>query len=258
MPLIKKNFKTAFWGNEKPGYYYAPPDKTKKYPAFAFFPGLGALGSPEALFAEGMLKFVNAGWSPPFIAIGIFSGKSEPEDSETLKYVLENDPDLKPIFAPDQFIWTGLSKGGMRVLEAMGRNYPGLFIPMSPAATGNTVDFTKKHVSWFFHASNDTNPGTPYSLSKNTVDNLNAAFPGSAKLTTYSGGHGGWDTFYDPTWKDPDTGLSIYDWALQALAGIIPGPTPAGPIARKLLLSGKITLSYKLYDDGSTEFIQLS
>ena len=47
------------------------------------------------------------------------------------------------------------------------------------------------------------------------VDYVNAAKAGFGTFTNYPGGHCCWNTYYNPKWKDPISGLSIWEWLLS-------------------------------------------
>jgi predicted peptidase len=233
-----KKFKSTSWGQTNWGYYYHPT-APGKYPAVIFFHGSGEVGTDSvaatSLLRYGPLTFVKTGWRPNLVIFAIQVSYWSP-DPGLCKYILENDPDVTPYWDGTNVLWTGLSAGGERVLEALSLKYTGSFCPMSPAALDfSKIDLSVPYRVWDFHASNDNI--CPYQYSVDLVNLLNTTHPGTARLTTYSGGHGNWNTFYDPTYKDP---LNIYDWSAAA----------ATPPAKQVLVT--ITV----YTDGSTDVKQ--
>lgn len=231
---ILKKFTVASWGDQRFGYYYRPPG-TGKFPVVIYFHGAGEVGSDsvsaKSLLNIGPLNFIKAGWRPNLIIFAIQVNYWSPSP-DMCNYILQNDPDIFPYWDRVNVLWTGISAGGQRVLEAITLKYPGAFVPMSPAALDfSRFDFSVPYKVWDFHASNDN--VCPYKYSVDFIDMLNKMFPGSGKLTTYTDGHSGWNQFYDPTYKNP---ISIYDFG-----------TTGGIPAKKVLCV--ITV----YDDGSTE-----
>lgn len=231
----KKLFKTAAWGGARWGYYYHPA-VTGKYPAVIYFHGAGEVGtdsvSVQSLLNIGPLGFIKTGWRPDLVVFAIQVNYWSPSP-DLCKYILENDPDVSPYWDGKTILWTGVSAGGQRVLEAMALKYPGSFVPMSPAGIDfSRIDFSVPWRVWDFHASNDN--VCPYKYSVDLIDLLNKTYPGSGRLTTYQGGHSGWNTYYNPAYKDP---LSIYEWG--ASGSTAPGKT--------------ILVTITVYSDGTTE-----
>lgn len=229
-----KKFKTASWGNERWGYYYRP-SAAGKYPVVIFFHGAGEVGSDsvsaKSLLKIGPLNFINTGWRPNLVIFAIQVSYWSPSP-DMCRYILENDPDIFPFWDRVNILWTGISAGGQRTLEALSLKYPGSFVPMSPAAIDfNKIDFSVPYHVWDFHATNDN--VCPFKFSFDLVDMFNKVFPGSAKLTTYLGGHGDWNQFYNPVYKNPQ---SIYEFA------------ETGGIPPK-----KILCVITVYDDGTTD-----
>lgn len=234
-----KKFKSTSWGQTNWGYYYHPT-APGKYPAVIFFHGSGEVGT-DSLAAASLLKFgplyfvKNAAWRPNLVIFAIQVSYWSPSP-DLCKYILENDPDINQYWDGKNILWTGLSAGGQRVLEAIANKYPGSFVPMSPAA----LDFSRFDLSvpwrvWDFHASNDQ--VCPYQYSVDLVNLFNTTHPGTARLTTYTGGHGGWNTYYDPAYKDP---VNIYDWSTAGTT------TPVK----------QVLVTVTVYTDGSTDVKQ--
>jgi hypothetical protein len=61
--------------------------------------------------------------------------------------------------------------------------------------------------------------------TKAYVDYVNAAKAGYGMFTNYPGGHCCWNTYYNPKWKDPITGLTIWEWLLTNTRQL-PSPLP--------------------------------
>ncbi|TAM99908.1 MAG: hypothetical protein EPN39_05530, partial [Chitinophagaceae bacterium] len=117
------------------------------------------------------------------------------------------------------------------------------FIDMSPGVIiypGGTSQYADSKI-WFFHGKTD-----PVTLDHvvTSYNDLSSAYPAGQSgtdfnLTYYNGGHGGWNTFYTPTWKlsidstrftvSKPVGKSIYDWLMQH--AITTSSTKQPPIA---------------------------
>jgi hypothetical protein len=143
------------------------------------------------------------------------------------KYVLDNDTEIKERW-DGRVLWTGLSAGGQSVEDAMAMNFPGAFVPMSMAEGAQPSYKTIKYKLWAFHSDPDSQ--CPFYVSKELVNNCNAYFPGSAKLTLMKNpvtgapdGHGNWNYYYDPAYRE--AGKNIYEWAFDT-ATAAPAPTP--------------------------------
>lgn len=231
---ILKKFTVASWGDQRFGYYYRPMTPGK-YPVVIYFHGAGEVGSDSvsarSLLSIGPLNFIQSGWRPNLVIFAIQVSYWSPSP-DMCYYILKNDPEIFPYWDQVNILWTGVSAGGQRVLEAISLKYPGSFVPMSPAALDfSKFDFSLPWHVWDFHASNDN--VCPYKYSVDLVDLFNKTYPGSAKLTTYTDGHGNWNQFYNPVYKNP---ISIYDFAITG--GLPPK---------------KILCVITVYDDGSTE-----
>lgn len=255
--LVKKSFDTAKWGNPRVGYLAYPDDESKKYPLELFFHGLGQ--SVDQLKTEGPLTKIANGQAPRHITLAL-NGEGKhagyaPEVSQ-FWYVANNDPDIKRLWDGKTILWTGLSAGGFRTLEALAQGMPGVFAPMSPVLFDTTkIDFNKIYRTWFFHASNDTNAGTPYTVSENLYKEFNKRFPGSSRLTTYLGGHSGWNTFYAFDYKDENYGDSLYTWAFGNSTTPPTSTTTSTSSTTTTTRSKKLvkTVTTKFFDDFSTE-----
>jgi predicted peptidase len=213
-----KQFSTTSWGQKNWGYYYRPA-LPGKYPVVIFFHGAGEVGTDstaaKSLLNFGPLNFIKSGWKPDLVIFAIQVSYWSPSP-DLCKFILDNDQDVNPYWDGKNILWTGLSAGGQRVLEAIAAKYKGSFVPMSPAGIDfSRIDFSIPWRVWDFHSNTDN--VCPYKYSVDLIDMLNKTFPGSAKLTTYQGGHSGWNTFYNPTYKE--NGLNIYDWSAAGSVG---------------------------------------
>lgn len=238
--MIKRQFNTLA-GTRQWGYIHLPPDKTKKYPVVIFGHGNGETGNTEAtvskILVNGPQKFVNDGWNPDLIIVAIqHHSWSLPPDR--IDYVLKNDPDIKAYGDPNKIMVTGLSAGGEEVVKFMRTYHDPLrhvYVVMSPASTVPSLPKPPYKV-WGFVGNNDRTTGG----ALQALSNIKALYGG--RLTIYPGGHGGWNTFYDPAYKED--GMNIYEWVFGSEPVIVPPK--------------KLTHTINVYEDGSIEVIPQS
>jgi hypothetical protein len=81
---------------------------------------------------------------------------------------------------------------------------------------------TNKIETWFFTGDQDTTAAPQ--VTKDAYALCNKVYPSSSRITVYPGGHGGWNAFYDPKWKD---GISIQAIKNQVPASMRFAPTPS-------------------------------
>ncbi|SEA57830.1 Alpha/beta hydrolase family protein [Chitinophaga terrae (ex Kim and Jung 2007)] len=83
---------------------------------------------------------------------------------------------------------------------------------------------------WAFH--NRTDPTVDPNFSITWVKKINSSVPAPnplAKLTLFQqDGHNAWDSAYNPKYKDPVTGLNVYEWMLSYSKGATVPPPPTG------------------------------
>lgn len=171
-----------------------------------FIPGDGEYGTDKnKLYTWGPLSFIRNGWRPDFAVIGI-----QPPTNTTSSVYRLNTVDIFlnwifKTFPAQTFSATGLSYGAehwyLYMERATGRQ-PYAFIPMSYTESAAPSAWYKITKTWGFVGTQDF----PYASMKTFIGKI----PG-AKLTTYNGGHSGWNTFYDPKWSE--SGQSIYQFA---------------------------------------------
>ena len=124
---------------------------------------------------------------------------------------------------------TGLSAGGEGITDYTEHNgfiptYAlAAFVPMSAvnspthALAANVVSDSAR--AWGFGDPNNDAHGAN---TKRLIDSINWVKTGYARFTSYNGGHCCWNTFYNPAWNDPVTGLSIYQWMLTHVQNQLP------------------------------------
>ena len=246
-------------GTEK-AILHLPDDYSKtsgKYPLLVFLHGIGESGTNPAVIYTNS----NSGGPSYFIAQGKFpSSFVNPADKQTYKYIVlspQNSTGWSTSAAQLDVILTymlstyrvdaarlyltGLSAGGQGVTQYCGNLAPGnvyvptthkiaAFMPMSPVIDGNqdpqyATNLIASNVrTWGFGSpSQDLYGGFVINL----VNDINALKPGFAVGTSYSGGHCCWGQFYDPNFRQ--SGMSMYEWALQYTAGTASTPPSSPP-----------------------------
>lgn len=224
--VLTSTVNTETWGKPANVMVSLPIDyKTKTYPVFWFWNGLGEdQGGVSALKVWGPFSFIGANWQPNFTTIAVQGMEwLDQAHTDSVYTKLKATYNLGPVVA------SGLSAGGYGVTKLMSY-YPGsifsravvAIIPMSTSegfgstavipviASGITV--------WAFGDEiNDVHGVNTYNFYKALVA---ANKTGNYRWTSmYPRGHGGWNDFYTPNYKE--SGLSIYDWGMQ-FARLIP------------------------------------
>ncbi len=219
-------------GASAKGWLYLPADystSTKSYPVVFFYHGAGEAGTnPYLLLNQGLPSLIANGMRPDNI--------TNPADGVSYSFIVLSvqhwswSPD--PEWLPLELEWlrqryrvdtnriyvTGLSSGGQESFKAaitkpLLSRLIAAAAPMSPPAMGNydiSLIRTYRIKTWFF--SGNTDPITPtvqgYSVSCNNVS------PGSSKYFVFPGGHCCWNTYYNTSWHEPSSGLSLWQWLL--------------------------------------------
>lgn len=236
---IKRQFIVNAGNTREWGLVKLPSDfntTNNKYPILFFCHGVGEVGSTEAdvdkLLLQGPgffvanqnhpMEFVNPGDGKTykFIVVSI----QDPFWSlraEHIKYVILNDSLLKDRIDRNAIFVTGLSAGGQETIRAMllDSSYAQLvaaIVPMSPAGgiPGNyNLVPIYGNKAWTFSGVHD---GTYTGNATRFTNSMNSASPGSARLTIYNGGHGGWNAFYDPVYRETFNGktMNMYEFLL--------------------------------------------
>jgi hypothetical protein len=238
----------SYWGK-----LYIPDDyatTNEQHPLIIFCHGVGERGSTKdslpALDAFGPLKFVKEGSKMEF---------NNPVDGKQHRFIVLalQDPDWSPSAAEVGYcllnhiftnyrinrncvVVTGLSAGGDSTLKAV--TTPGIMelfsaaIPMSPASSGNTGNMaataTLKIKVWGFSGNQDGG----FTTNMLAFDaKLNTLAPGSCRTFVYTGGHGGWNDYYNPAYKSIAWGssMNLYEFCLASMKGStwVPAPPPS-------------------------------
>lgn len=190
-----------------------------KSPLLLFIPGNGEVGSNrELLYTHGPLKFVREGWQPDFIIVAAQPPAQWPNhtfiNTVLLEVVKRYNVDTTRIYL------TGLSAGAYAIYQYMAnlpsmKYRPRAVVPMSMVIEssctgylcGNDLNWSTV-ASWGFCGSGDS----PFLKMRKFWEQM-AAADYTTRWTTYSGGHGGWNAFYNPSYRE--NGRNIYEWCKQ-------------------------------------------
>jgi hypothetical protein len=211
-------------------YVHLPDDYndsvTKKYPLICFIPGTGECGTdPSRLLSYGPSKFVADGHNMQFMVNGKLEKpiviSLQPVNLWPSAYTINRK--LDTIFARyrcdlQRINATGLSMGGWS-WDNYVDNYSPLYtnritsiVAMSAPEPDNTISNMKVFSQaggkwWGFEGTQD------YRKMNMVNDTLNYYRAGSARYTSYVGGHCCWNTWYNPTYSE--NGESIYTFMLK-------------------------------------------
>ena len=239
-----------------------------KYPLLVFLHGIGESGTDPSVIYNNS----NSGGPAYFIAHGQFpSSFVNPVDKKSYKYIVlspqnatgwstsaaQLDVVLTYMLATyrvdaTRLYLTGLSAGGQGITQYAGNLAPdnvyvptthkiAAFMPMSAVIDGNQDPQYAKNLiasnvrTWGFGSpSQDLYGG--YTI--NLVNDINALKPGFAVGTSYSGGHCCWGQFYNPNFRQ--SGMSMYEWALQYTQGAASTPPSSTPTNGPYTVPGKV------------------
>lgn len=248
---------------------YTPDNTTGNLPAFIFFTGRGESGMDASLIdVNGPFYFIkNKAWLPNFIVICVQINQNQaPGPLPLVQCALQTLSDPQYRIDWNKWYLTGLSYGAATLIGYLQTQTDALFkkptavIPMSinmNPGTGSRFDavFTlggtdlrfKDIPAWGFCGTADSFYDT---MSKYWVALKKAGY--IAPWATANEGHGPWNPWYDPAFKDASVGSNIYDWALRySNATVVTPPVIVPPVVTpppaKTIKSVTI-----LYTDGTT------
>lgn len=218
------------WHN-RPALIYVPPvQKGERLPVILCMHGRSIAGEDlSKIFRQGVTRQVHEGKKIEAV---------NPKDGKLYKFIIlaplsESwglNPDQVNIMLDDvlkrypidstRMYITGYSAGGwavaMAVTDAKLSKRLAAAINMSPAAIeepnmSNFRNTAKANITtWYFAGLEE---GFYYERTKMYIDSTNKYKPGLAKFTVGHHGHGGWERYFNPAWRE--RGMSIYEWLLQ-------------------------------------------
>ncbi|NSL86700.1 hypothetical protein [Chitinophaga solisilvae] len=203
----------------------------KRYPLLVCFHGRSIAGKdPSKIFREGITRQIKEGRKIAavnkkdgkryeFIVVAPLSTSWSFYPQHTASFL---DDVIKhyPVDTTRIYL-TGYSAGGWSV-ESAKTHSPEVSrriaacVTMSPPITEKDYRSRYKLVAdanihtWYFAGLQD---GSTLGNTRVFMDSTNKYKTGLVKLTEYPGGHSGWHTFLNPSWRE--NGMSIYEWLLQ-------------------------------------------
>jgi hypothetical protein len=215
------------------GYYYPcnmeiyiPDNATTKTPTVFFIPGLGEQNTNvQGLYTWGPMVFINQGWKPDFIIAAIQPSQGWPGGGFVDEMMSAALADPTNLIDKDRITLTGLSAGANCIYDYIR------WLPQTPNRIVPTSIIT-----FSFYLSSACGGATPCAGDEawhylpawglcGTWDSfygghkwfwdmmINTKWPNKVWTDMFQYGHGGWNDFYNPTWKQ--NGVSLYDWAKQ-------------------------------------------
>jgi hypothetical protein len=286
---VPKTFPAGAPVRNMTGYYESLPadyaTSGKKYPVLIFCHGVGELAGanlsnplsavlqngPPKLISQGRFpaSFTVNGQTHSFIVISpqFITWPGGNDVHELLAY-------LKTIYRIDESrcYVTGLSMGGGVTWGVISENTDKakLFAaavvvcgawnpndaPRTPSLQWNIASINMP----VFATHNDRDPTVPLKYSQDWVNGINAITPApnpKALLTVFSStSHDAWSKTYDPTYKDPQTGLNVYEWMLQYTRGTVvqpPPPPPPPPPGNKKITVNPSSANIIYYDNAMSQ-----
>ncbi len=212
-------------------YVHLPADyntTTTTYPVIIFIAGIGEIGTnASAMLTYGPSKFIADGHNMQFNVNGVTEKpiviSIQPTAAWPSAAVLNRKIDAIVNgwrVNTNRVYLTGLSMGGwswdnyVSTSQSYANRIAAIVAMSAPPPT------TMANMSWLATAGGKWwgFEGTQDYRQMDVVrDVMNAAVPGSARYTKYSGGHCCWNTWYNPDWTE--NGESIYTWLLKQTKG---------------------------------------
>lgn len=247
---------------DKQGYVYLPSnyDKTKAYPCMLFFPGSGEVNGPiTALNVHGPFLYLNKGVDLGLDLIVIAVQNSE-------QYPITYINAIKALYKVSTFIATGLSEGNMSWMEfafigeanfaQIGAFFMFSGEPEYGAAVRDPTLFVK-YKSFYYAGCGDQDlfynlQGKGMLELYNAIKALN---PSLCDIDVWKGvAHGDpvWSDGYNPAWKSPTMGMSIYQKAASLYPVAQPVVVPPVNPPAKTVTGVKVTFSDGTEEDVSS------
>lgn len=283
---VPKTFPAGAPVRNMTGYYeYLPADyatSTKKYPVLIFCHGVGELAGADlknplsAVLANGPAKLINQGKFPASFTVNGQTHSFIVISPQFITWPGGNDVHellayLKTIYRIDESrcYVTGLSMGGGVTWGVISENTDKakLFAaavvvcgawnpndaPRTPSLQWNIASINMP----VFATHNDRDPTVPLKYSQDWVNGINAIVPApnpKALLTVFSSAsHDAWSKTYDPAYKDPQTGLNVYEWMLQYTRGTVVQPPPPPPPGNKKITVNPSSANIIYYDNAMSQ-----
>lgn len=214
--------------------------------AIIFLPGLGGEGTTYSrLYSEGLPVYLKNGalkLTDYVFAIQHPSGwPNAIAVNNMIADVLARYPAIKTISL------TGLSAGAAGIFNAIEQGkyrsiISSVVVFSMDRGGGSSTWPTNSYMGIKFWAISGKDD--PRSVQLKSFTNQLISKGAAARFTEYAGGHCCWNTYYNPTWKDPATGQTVYQYLSS---GSVKPPPVVEPPAKK------ITKIITIYTDGSVD-----
>jgi predicted peptidase len=252
--------KITQWGHTLSAAVFLPEgyEDRSSWPTILWFTGAGEASAKKELsklYGNGLPKHIVAGLSIPYIVIAIQPECCAPSP-DIVHYVLTNQFFQQYKIDRNRIYTTGLSFGGGAAL-AMAIAHPeyiSAVVSASPAAlqsseVANISKVVKAKIPVWFWAGTKDQTGPFLENAKDYMSKLIAA-GGQAWLTTEPVGHGPWDNLYKS--KTKLNGEDVYTFFTKYGKDVTPVPEPP----KDTVVTKKLLVTVKIYDDGSIEPIK--
>jgi predicted esterase len=197
---------------------------TEKYPVVLFYPGTG-VDNRSQLLGQSLPNLIANGMRPDNII--------NPADGKSYSFIVLSGVRIESDDITAQVRWlkqnyridtnriyvTGLSQGATIAMRSAAMHdsiskYVTAVVAMStpPGPGGLNTSLLSSHKIKTLQYSGNADSYTAGAQAFETA--FNSAYPNSSKLNIFNGGHCCWETFYDMNYKDPTSGLSIWEWML--------------------------------------------
>jgi hypothetical protein len=271
----------------RPALLYLPNDynsTTTQYPLLIFLHGAGEASNPANL--SKIYNSSGAGGPAYFLAQGTWptSGFVNPADGLTYKFIVVSPQAASWQFSPSELNYiindlvadyrvntnriylTGLSAGGeltIKYAAASGvtpTNLPAAIAPMS----ANIPDPTSPVQPWAANIVGSNirtwgfgdDPGDVLGIhTRKLVDQIKAINIAMGRFTYMNTGHGSWNNWYTPTYKETIGGvqMNMYEWMLQYSRSSNQSPTVnAGSDQTITLPTSSVTVTATASDPDGT------
>jgi pimeloyl-ACP methyl ester carboxylesterase len=205
---------------------YSPAGNKSPLPTIVFFPGIGEDGTNiSLLYRNGPAPFLKSGaLAPPnmnIICVQPSYGWIPPATTAKILASVRSTVNVSDMYL------TGLSAGAASIFDFLSKTPDhGIkaIVVMSYKPMADQRDWKEYPSTWGISGDKDSDYGL---ILKKMAAELNAIGRPS-RFTSYAGGHSGWQTFYNPAWREG--GYSVYEWmAAHSVPAVPEKPEPTKP-----------------------------
>lgn len=227
--------------------YAGVTDGKKKLPVLIMLPGKGEIGTDaKKLLVYGPSKFIQSGWNPQDMIIISVQPLAEWANPAYIDAIMNNVNARYKNISDGRIFMTGLSAGAYAINNYIGKDQ---FYSKKVSAV---VTMSAVEPESYFNPAFFTQPAWGFcGISDSWYDKMKKLYS-AKKFTSYIGGHGGWNKFYDPAYKE--NGHNIYEFLLSTTETDTGTPPvePQDPEEPEVKAPYPVSL---LMSDGSTRLI---